>query len=184
MIQVTAGFFALALVSIAACGPKDAANGAAQDNSSASATAGASTELADVQRYELSMDKVKRLFQAQRDLMRKVQAMPEEERAALRMPEGASLDDMVRQIADSPEWSSVVRDAGFEPREFIVASMSMSQSMMAAGVLEMRPNDNPDSLVEAMNANKGNVQFVRDHQGELNAMRDDMRKEFEGTSTE
>jgi hypothetical protein len=184
MKQVTAGFFALALVSIAACGPKDAANGAAQDNSSASATAGASTELADVQRYELSMDKVKKMFAARRGLVAKAQAMTEEQRDALRLPAGASLDDMVRQISNNPEFAAVVRDAGLEPREFVLATMSLTQSVMAAGVLDMRPNDNQDSLVQAMNASKSNVQFVRDHQGELNAMQDDMRKEFEGASTE
>jgi hypothetical protein len=184
MKQVTAGLLALALVSAAACGPKDAAKGAAQDNGTASATSGASTELADVQNYTLSMDKVKQLFQAQTGLVRKAQAMSEEERNALQLPDGASLDDMVRQISDNPGFTAVVHDAGLEPREFVLASMSLTQSMMAAGVLEMRPNDNQDSLVNAMNANKDNVQFVRDHQAELNAMRDAMRKEFGGATTE
>ena len=75
---------------------------------------------------------------------------------------------------------SAIREAGLSPREYIVLTVSMMQSAMAAGVAKMRPNDNQDSLVREMKANPENVKFINEHEAELGqkqkAMADEMKK--------
>lgn len=168
---------AVTCLASAACGPKDAPPA----DTSATAHQGGTTDLADVTSYRLSMDKVNKFFEAQRNMATRMKSMTPAQREALSMDGSGSMEEMAQKIESSPEWASAIRDAGLEPREYVTLTMSMLQSAMAAAVLKMRPNDDQDSLVTAMHASMDNVKFVQEHEAEINAKREAMEKEAGAT---
>lgn len=185
------GVLLAAFLLLGACSAdKDAASGAAGDGAGTASTTAAGRQaeedLADVTKYRLSMDKIDKYFDAQRNIAVKAKAMSPAEREAMESRAGArgdnnaSVDDMVRNIESEPIMVSAIRDAGLSPREYIVLTVSMMQSAMAAGVLKMRPNDNQDSLIREMKANPENVKFINANEAVLaekqKAMADEMKK--------
>ncbi len=74
---------------------------------------------------------------------------------------------MVRRIESEPMMVGAIRQAGLSPREFTMITMAMMQTAMAAGVAQMRPNDNQDSLIREMKANPENVKFWKANEAEL-----------------
>lgn len=152
---------------------KDSAAAAASDTAPAGAATNknAEEELADVSKYRLTMDKYDRYMTAQRNLMLKVKDMPPAEREAFESrqsnDQNAGLDDMVKKIESEPIAKDAVRAAGLSPREYVMITMSMMQTAMAAGIAKMRPNDNQDSLIREMKANPENVKFFTENEAEL-----------------
>ncbi|HET9603562.1 MAG TPA: hypothetical protein VFO96_04680 [Gemmatimonadales bacterium] len=170
-----------ACLASAACGPKDAPPA----GSSTSAQQDGTTDLSDVTTYKLSMDKVNKFFEAQRNMVVKMKSLTPAQQEALSLDGSGSMEEMAQKIEASPEWASAIRAAGLEPREYVTLTMSMLQSAMAASVLKMRPNDDQDSLVTAMHANMDNVKFVQEHEAEISAKREAMEKEVgEGSGSE
>ena len=151
----------------------DSAGGAAAPAAAPAGATSADADLADLSRYRLTMDKVDRFYAAQHNVYTKVKNMSPAEREALaKTYEGssnanASLDDMVRNVERIPEYRDAVRQAGLSPREYIMVTMAMMQSMMASSVLQMRPNDNQDSLAREMKVHPDNIKFIREHQAEI-----------------
>jgi hypothetical protein len=137
----------------------------------APAASRADADLADLAKYRLTMDKIDRLYAAQRNLATKVKNMSPQERAALKESQSsdasANLDDMVRNVERSPVMRDAVRDAGLSAREYVMVTMALVQSMMASSVLQMRPNDNQDSLAREMKVNPDNLKFIKEHQAEI-----------------
>jgi hypothetical protein len=188
--RTTNGVLLVAFLLLGACSTdKDAASASAGDGANTAATAASNQgeeDLADVTKYRLSMDKIDKLFAAQRNIAIKAKGMSPAEREALESRAGArddnnaSVDDMVRNIESEPMMVSAIRDAGLSPREYIILTVSMMQSAMAAGVAKMRPNDNQDSLIREMKANPENVKFINENEAELarkqKAMADEMKK--------
>jgi len=187
----TGGALLVAFLLLAACSKdKDAASTADAGGNSTASTAAAANQaeedLADVTKYKLSMDKIDKFYAAQRNIALKAKGMSPAEREAMKSRAGArgdnnaSVDDMVRNIESEPIMVSAIRDAGLSAREFVMLTVSMMQSAMAAGVLKMRPNDNQDSLVREMKANPDNVKFINEHEAELGqkqkAMAEEMKK--------
>jgi hypothetical protein len=177
------------LAALTACGGDDAATPgdsatAAAAPAAAAGTAGPSAEaqLADVAEYELSMDKYDRFLTAQRNVMRTIGAMSPAEREALQARNAgnnnASIDDMVRNLEREPVMTAGVRDAGLSAREYIMITMALMQSSMAAGIQKMRPTDDPDSLARAMKANPANVKFLRDNEAELARKQSELQAEM------
>ena len=178
------------LLVLAACGKKDAApaSNATATNASASAGAKGDADLADVQSYELTMDKVDKYFAVQRNLANKVKAMsPAERKAAMAHKDddndedsGKSddIDGMARKIDSQPQLAAAIREAGLSSREFAVMTLALMQSGMAASVMKMRPKDDPDSLARAMKANPANVRFYREHEAELTRRTNEMKAEM------
>lgn len=171
-----------ALLTAVACSNKDAAPAAeGSAGGAAPATASSTTgsaqgdeDLADVASYRLTMDKLDRYFAAQRNMALRMKAMSPAERAALEREDDGddtdayqSLDDMARKIERNPVMGAAVREAGLSAREFSTITIAMVQSAMAAGVLQMRPNDNQDSLVREMKANMDNIKFLRANEAAL-----------------
>ncbi len=156
---------------------------------SASASSGgtnADAELADIQSYKLSMDKIDKMLAAQRILAAKAKAMTPAEREAMRArgdtdsDPNQSLDDMTRRIDSEPMVRDAIREAGLSPREYVLITMSMMQTGMADAVLKMRPKDNQDSLIREMKANPANVEFYREHQAEITAKTKALEAEMKG----
>lgn len=183
---------ALVLVTtLAACGGKEggATDSSAPNAASASASSGgtnADAELADIQSYKLSMDKIDKMLAAQRILAAKAKAMTPAEREAMRArgdtdsDPNQSLDDMTRRIDSEPMVRDAIREAGLSPREYVLITMSMMQTGMADAVLKMRPKDNQDSLIREMKANPANVEFYREHQAEITAKTKALEAEMKG----
>lgn len=174
---------------LTACGKKDAApaGSATATTSSASADSKGDADLADVQSYELTMDKVDKYFAVQRNLANKLKAMsPAERKAAMAHnddndEESDKSDDiagMARKIDRQPQLAAAIREAGLSSREFAVMTLALMQSGMAAGVMKMRPKDDPDSLARAMKANPANVRFYREHEAELTRRTNEMKAEM------
>lgn len=177
------------LLVLTACGKKDAASAgsATATTSSASADSKGDADLADVQSYELTMDKVDKYFAVQRNLANKLKAMsPAERKAAMAHnddndDESDKSDDiagMARKIDRQPQLAAAIREAGLSSREFAVMTLALMQSGMAAGVMKMRPKDDPDSLARAMKANPANVRFYREHEAELTRRTNEMKAEM------
>ena len=160
---------ALALAATACSGDDtDAADSAAGDSPAAAPATG--DDLTDVSNYRLTMDKVDRYFDAQLAIARRVKDLSPEERAPLEemgSSADASLDDMARRLESHPAMRDGLREANLSPREFATMTMAMVQAGMAASVLQMRPNDNQDSLAREMKASMDNIRFMRENEAEI-----------------
>lgn len=165
----------LALCLVVACSG-DVKTGATDSAAAtpASGSADMDEQLADISSYRLTMDKVDRWMNAQRIMAKQVAALSPAEREAFKARQDqqddatdADMDEMVRRIESEPMMKSAVREAGLSPREFTLLTMSMIQTGMATAVLDMRPNDNQDSLAREMKANMDNIRFMRENQAEL-----------------
>jgi hypothetical protein len=160
---------------LAGCSKSDASSAAA-DSPPASApptTAQANEDLSDISKYKLSMDKIDKYIQSQRNLAAKLQSMTPAERQALKdrgeaSDANASLDDMAAKIEKEPVMVDAIRAAGLSPREYVMITLSMMQTAMAASVAQMRPNDNQDSLIREMKANPENIKWYKEHAAEIN----------------
>ena len=173
----------------AACTSKDAApaaeGGAAEGGAAAvpAAASGGHDDLADVTRYELTMDKIDKYYAAQRNIALKAKAMSPAEREAFKAGSdaddgGASLEDMARKIEGNPVLSASVREAGLSAREFSTITMAMLQAAMASSVLQMRPNDNQDSLAREMKANPANIRFMKENERALTQKQNEFQAEM------
>ena len=165
--------FASALLGGCTRDESSSAANASQSESAPSNGAQVNEDLSDISRYRLSMDKIDKYIQSQRNLAAKLQSMTPAERQALKdrgeaSDPNASLDDMTAKIEKEPAMVDAIRAAGLSPREYVMITLSMMQTAMAAGVAQMRPNDNQDSLIRAMKANPENIKWYNEHAAEIN----------------
>ena len=165
------------IFTISACSKDKSSDTAATSPASTPAAASQSqsdADLQDVSKYKLSMDKIDKYIQSQKNLGAKVKSMSAAERAAFQNSDissdaNASLDDMVAKIDKQPVMVAAIKDAGLSTREWVLVTMSMMQTGMAAAVLKMRPNDNQDSLIREMKVNPDNIKFYNEHEAEITA---------------
>ena len=157
------------LVAIGACS-KDAD---VQENSEA-ATATTSNQqaeedLADITKYDLSMDKMDKYFQTMRNLAASLKEMTPEQRAAVEMntDQNATLDQMIAQAKGNKVIDDAARKAGSSARDYVMTSVAYMQSAMAMAVMQMQPNANQDSLAREMKANPNNIKFIKDNEAAL-----------------
>ena len=146
----------------------------------------AEEDLSDVTNYKLSMEKIDKYFAAQRNIATRVRAMSPAERAAMNSDNNsanASLDDMARNMDRHPALKSAIEDADLSTREYATLTMAMVQAGMAASVLQMRPNDNQDSLAREMKASMANIRFMREHEAEITQRQKAMEAEFQRMDT-
>jgi hypothetical protein len=140
-------------------------------------------DLATVQDYELTMEGIDKYYAAMRNVALAMKDMTPAEReqheAALDAEDIADLDDMAARLEDDPIFSEAIEEAGLSTREYAVLTMSLVQSGMAAAVIGMQPNADPDSLARAMQANPDNIRFLQEHGDELEAKQQAMEEEME-----
>jgi cell fate (sporulation/competence/biofilm development) regulator YmcA (YheA/YmcA/DUF963 family) len=195
-VLLTPSFALAACLALAACSGKDGAN-AGDTAGAAATTAGASApassgegDLADVQSYRLSMDKIDKFMAAQRNLALKAKDLSPAEREAMKLrndnadDSDESIDGIARRIESEPMMNAAIRQAGLSPREYALITMSMIQSAMAASVLKMRPNDNADSLVREMKANTDNVKFMQQNEAEIQRKQQELAAEMKRLGVE
>ena len=165
----------VATVTLAACSKGDSSPAAttSQPAVASANSAQANEDLGDISKYRLSMDKIDKYIQSQRNLAAKLQSMTPAERQALKDrgeagDANASVDEMAAKIEKEPVMVDAIRAAGLSPREYIMITLSMMQTAMAASVAQMRPNDNQDSLIREMKANPENIKWYNEHAAEIN----------------
>jgi hypothetical protein len=185
-------FLAAGLLAFGACSKSDSSPSTAATTATGNAAAPAASnaqadqDLADITKYQLTMDKIDKYLAAQRNLAAKAASMTPAQRAAMEARNdnsgdpNESLDDMVKRIESEPMMASSIRDAGISPREFAMTTISLMQTGMAAAVMKMRPTDNQDSLIREMKANPDNIKFYNEHEAEITkkskALEDEMKK--------
>lgn len=163
----------------------------APDTSGADSAAGASAEtsssddadLASIQEYELTMDGMDKYYAAMRSVAIATKDLSPEEREEMEVDLADDNVDGIEGMVDLIEQNEIYRealdDAGLSAEEFALLTMSMLQSSMAAMVIEMQPNADPDSLIQAMEANPDNVAFIRENREALDAKQEAMEAELE-----
>lgn len=174
-MKITSLAAALLLSTLFACDAEDAgtdADDAAPAADAPSTPAGpAMDDVAALRDYELSMERLDRFFEAQLSMARVASRMTPEERAALEQPNNeasnASLDDMVAHIERNPALRQALDEADISARDYAMTMVAMMQASMAMGILQMRPNDDPDSLMREMNTNPANVRFIQENMDEI-----------------
>ena len=126
-------------------------------------------DLDDISRYELTMERMDRIYAAQRNIALAIRDMTPAEREAMETTGGgsATLAEFARGIESNPKIRQAIADAGMSPREYATATMAMVSASMAASALHMRPTENQDSLAREMHANPANVRFLRENEAEL-----------------
>lgn len=176
---LTAAVFALA--GTACAGDDTESAGSAADDAPPAEAASSGDDLTDISNYRLTMEKVDRYFDAQLAIARRVKDLPPEDRAPLDEMESsanATLDDMARKLESHPATRGGLREADMSAREFATLTMAMLQAGMAASVLQMRPNDNQDSLAREMKASMDNIQFMRENEAELMRRQQELQAEL------
>lgn len=161
---------------LAACsGDKDAATTDGTPAQTSVVSQSDAEILAPITEYRLTMDKIDRYFQSQRNLGRAAAALSPAERAAMEAANESSndsnnddsLEDMARKLDRQPLMAKAIRDAGLSTKEYATLTIAIMQAGMAQAVLEMRPNDNQDSLAREMKVNPANLVFMRQHKDEI-----------------
>lgn len=160
-------WLAASLLLGAACSSGDDAT--SEETTVSADTPGASADLTDISRYELTMERMDRIYAAQRNIALAIRDMTPAERETMESTGGgsATLDEFARGIESNPKIRQALADAGMSPREYATATMAMVSASMAASALHMRPNENQDSLAREMHANPANVRFLRENEAEL-----------------
>lgn len=134
----------------------------------AQSSGSANEALADAGRYRLTMDKIDKYYAAQRNILLKMKSMTPAEREQVDLDMGEkSIDGWAASLERHGPVNAALRDAGLSAKEYATITVAMIQSSMAAGVLQMRPNDNQDSLAREMKVSMENVRFVRQNEAEL-----------------
>lgn len=176
----------LLVAALAACDANDAdTDTEALDETAPAAAASQDGDevTAEVGDYELTMDKIDRLLQAQVNLAGAASRMTPAELQALEAEaedsENMSLDDMAANVERHPAARKAIEDAGLTPREYAIASLAMMQAGMAMSVLSMRPNEDQDSLMRAMQANPENVRFLQENMPEITRRQQAAQEEME-----
>lgn len=151
----------------AACGGAD--DDAAQSKPPAASQPALDPALGDVTDYTLTLDKIDKLHQAQINIGLAVKNMSTQEREAIRTASGpdATIGEMVANIESQKPYNDAIRAAGLSAREYTMIMLAMMQASMAHSVLQMRPNENQDSLAREMKVNPENIRFMRENQAEI-----------------
>ena|SRR5687768_2570841 len=146
----------------------------------------AEEDLADLTKYDLSMDKMDEYFQTMRNVAEEYKKMSPAEREAMEMQNdnNASLEQMIDKAESNKVIKDATRKAGSSPREYVMTSLSYFTSAMAMSVLQMQPNANQDSLMREMKVNPDNVKFIKEHEAELTTKYKAMEAEMKALEPE
>ena len=126
----------LFLITLAACSKTDKAP---DDTDAAAATTGnpsLDSDLEQVQDFKLSMPRMQKWAQAERNMVAVSKAHPELE-GTYEVDQNASLDRQVAALEKHPEVKKAVTDAGLSPREFTMISYAYMRAAAAQSVRQM-----------------------------------------------
>lgn len=116
--------------------------------------------------YTLTMERVEAWSRASQNLQRLAEEDPAlAERWDAENADAESFDEMIAQIEAEPRARAAVEEAGISVRDYVLTTMALLQAMFAQAAMDMT-QDAP--VPEGVNP--ANVQFVRDHQAEIQAL--------------
>jgi hypothetical protein len=114
----------------------------------------------EVRAHRLDMDEIRRWSAANIDLSRMARADPE--LARLMQEEVGPGETPMDRIERHPGAVEVLRNQGFSPRHFVVASVALMQAMMVAGAMDQRAE-----MEVPPEVNESNVRLVQENQAEI-----------------
>lgn len=163
----------IALVALAACSPKDSPSAAARSATDSGAGAPGTTPSAeptanDISNYRLDMDKMKKYSIAIKGFttLAKTDSAAAE---AMSSNPNATTSEMIARLESNRAAMRVLSEAGLSAKEYVWITAAWLQAAMTQGVLESSPQA---KLPEGQNPQ--NMEFLRSHKSELEAMRKDM----------
>jgi hypothetical protein len=126
-------------------------------------------DMASLTTFRLTMERMDKYFQAQRNVGEALKAMTPAERANADISTNPDvpLEQMVAEAEANPLLNNAAQKAGMSAREYIMIAVAYYQSSLATSIIQMDPKANQDSLAREMRVNPDNVRFLRDNQGEL-----------------
>ncbi len=159
--------FAITLT-LAACSSQDSAQAQRQkaDSPKAGATAATSAEptTAEISRYPLDMDKMRKLTTTMRILGEDAQG-DETAADAVRMGNNDSVAQMIAKLEANATTRAALRKAGWTAKDYVWTMAAFLQAGMMQGVLAATP----DAKLPAGHSAK-NIEFLRTHQREIDAL--------------
>lgn len=165
------------------CGGDTGGNPEAADTGASETTASnhASEDLKDISKFELTTDRMNKYFEAQHNLYASMKSMTPQQREAAGASTGNNddLETMIAKAEANQLVTAAARKAGISTREYVMVSVALFQSMMAASIAEMQPNANQDSIIRSMDANPKNVQFIKEHGAEFEQKQKALQAEAE-----
>jgi hypothetical protein len=162
--------FIIAAFGIAACSKKDAAYTAdtgavanAPEGAVASATPAGEPSANDVSNYELNMDRMRKWVAAMKGFAAEAKR-DSTAASAMAMDQNASTAQLVANLERHPLAKRVLSQAGLSARDYVWTTAAYMQAAMTAGVMQMPGAKAPEGM------NMKNVEFVKAHNAELEAM--------------
>lgn len=134
------------------------------------ATAGAAVKSVDPAEYRLTMDLVRRVIAAQRNLALAEGMLPNEAANAT-LP----IDEQVAKLDAQPALRAAVERAGLTTREQVVASWVLFQAGVAQGVID--GGAKPEEVLGSIRIAPENVAFYRENQARIARLRKAMEDE-------
>lgn len=160
-----AAFLSIALI---ACTTKESARNDTASGAGASALpvapAAAEPSANDISNYKLDMDKMRKYATAIQGftLLEKTDSAAAE---AMASNSNHSTAQMIAKIESSPAAMKVLRDAGLSAKDYVWITAAWIQAAMTEAMLEANKNA---KLPEGQNPQ--NIEFVKQHKGELDSM--------------
>ena len=163
----SAHFITAAFV-LAACAKKDAATvdttaAGAAATEAATASAPGEPSANDVSNYELNMDRMRKWVAAMKGFA--AEARRDSTAAeAMALDQNASTAQMIARLDTHPLAKRVLSQAGLSARDYVWTTAAYMQAAMTAGIMQMPNAKAPEGM------NMKNVEFVKTHNAELEAM--------------
>ena len=163
-----------AVALIVACSSRDSSRAASGDTASSAATPIAAEReptANDIADYRLDMDKMKKYSAAMKGLA----ALAKTDSAAsgaMGTHANETTAQTIARIESSPAAVRVLKDVGLTPRDFVWITAAWLQAAMTQAVLESSPQS---KLPPGQNPQ--NVEFLRAHRAELEAMTKDFEQQ-------
>jgi hypothetical protein len=138
-------------------------------------------EIAELEHYTLTMDKITRYMHVLEQGAEYVKAHPDQKadlQAALETDadKHESTDQIARRMAANPVAAELFAKNGWSAHEFVVCEFAYLQTAMAVG---MKPADKTDAQwATETHVNPANIAFVRAHQAEIQTMMQAMQKRY------
>ena len=172
------GYFGcLILISITGCSKTDKV--ADDTDAAASATTGNQTldsNLEQVQDFKLSMPRMQKWAQANRNMMAVSKARPDLE-GSFKLEQNASIDQQVAAMEKHAEVKKALKDAGLSPREYTMVTHAYMAAAAAQSVRQMPAGKQRDSMMQSLKVHPDNVTFVQQNMAELEKLMKSMEED-------
>ncbi len=158
------------LVALSACSKTDKGSGDTDGSApAATGTRSLDSDLEQLQDFKLSMPRMQKWVQAQRNLVALSKARPDLE-GTYKVEQNASLDQQVAALEGHADVRKAVRDAGVSPREFTLTTWAYMQAATAHTVQQMPTGKTRDSVMQSLKVHPENITFVQKNRSELETL--------------